>query len=408
MLPARLQEATKADFERLIREQVAEDAEIEFKRDLPSRDDRPDPWLAGQNEVGENAKRKVLAELIAFANTFGGTVLVGIDETDERPARAAGITPIPRCQELAERFRLICRDLIEPRVPLIEVEGISTEQNGSGVLVLRVPASRSAPHRHMQTRECYFRHGDRSEKMTMREIQDLTLRRERSLAAVDTAFDEMAGELEAAVGWGLPNFQKYGISISAFPTSPLFLGRIFRNEQAWPMMGRLVAGFENVPGEIELLVPHRFQGWKPKIGGLWTEGGNNRFNTIIEARDNGLINYRIVVEEAADQQVCHFSWVMGAVGNCFLSVEKLRGLAPNPMVEFAIEVLIYNDAYPLQVMGYGREHAGPLGEIPIGKHKLPRYTIFSADEMVDIAAEIETDLWAAAGRDWPRRMLINF
>ncbi len=97
--------------------------------------------------------------------------------------------PLPRCADLAERLRLQCRDCIEPQVSLLEVGAVPIEDDGSGVIVIRVPKSRMAPHRHSATKECYIRRADRSEKMTMREIQDLTLQVERGLAAIDAAFD---------------------------------------------------------------------------------------------------------------------------------------------------------------------------------------------------------------------------
>ena len=56
--------------------------------------------------------------------------------------------------------------------------------------VFHVPRSRMAPHRHTANKECYVRRADRTEKMTMREIQELTLQVERGLAAIERRFEE--------------------------------------------------------------------------------------------------------------------------------------------------------------------------------------------------------------------------
>ena len=60
-------------------EAVQEDGEIEFKETLPARDGR-DAWLDGGNRIGDRARNKILEEVIAFANAYGGTLLLGISE----------------------------------------------------------------------------------------------------------------------------------------------------------------------------------------------------------------------------------------------------------------------------------------------------------------------------------------
>jgi len=45
-----------------------------------------------------------VAEVIAFANAYGGWFLVGVEETKTKPARATAIAPIRDCAELAERY----------------------------------------------------------------------------------------------------------------------------------------------------------------------------------------------------------------------------------------------------------------------------------------------------------------
>ena len=109
-------ELAPEDIQRVVSEKVAEGSEVEFKKGLSTRDGRDHPWETG-GEVGDHARNKLLAEVVAFANTYGGWLLVGIDETVDKPPRAAIPVPIRACAELADRLRLMCRDCIDPRVP---------------------------------------------------------------------------------------------------------------------------------------------------------------------------------------------------------------------------------------------------------------------------------------------------
>jgi hypothetical protein len=184
-----LRNVVAADVELVCSSRLPEGPEVEYKEALPTKSGT-DPWVNGGDHIGERARKKVLEEIVAFANAFGGTLVIGIAETAEKPARANNIKPIPRCVELAERLSLQCRDCIDPKIPLIEIAGVPTQNDGAGIVIIRTPRSRMAPHRHAITRECYIRRADRSEKMTMREIQDLTLNVERGLAAIESRFDE--------------------------------------------------------------------------------------------------------------------------------------------------------------------------------------------------------------------------
>ena len=145
----------------LIDLQVREGEHIEFKETLPGRGNNRDPWLNGENKIGQEAKNKVLEEAVAFANAHGGVLLIGIKESDtEEPPFAAEITPLPRCVALVERFSSIFSACVEPQIPSLEVFAVLTDGD-NGVLVIRVGRSRLAPHRVTTTRECTVRRRDR-------------------------------------------------------------------------------------------------------------------------------------------------------------------------------------------------------------------------------------------------------
>ena len=95
------------DIESLIDSQVPESEQIEFKESLPARRNSTDPWIEGKNTIGNQAKDKILEEVVAFANAYGGVCLLGIKESSTKPPVAAEISPIPRCTDLAERLKLV-------------------------------------------------------------------------------------------------------------------------------------------------------------------------------------------------------------------------------------------------------------------------------------------------------------
>ena len=171
------------DIEALIESRVPEGEQIEFKGALPAKDNSSDPWMCGKR-LGERAKREILQESVAFANAYGGAFVLGVEESSNKPPTATRIQPIPRCTELAECLKHMFRDCVEPQIPRIEIFGVPIEDD-SGVIVVRVGRSRLAPHRVTSTLVCPVRRSDRCERMSMREIQDLTLNMSRGLERLD-------------------------------------------------------------------------------------------------------------------------------------------------------------------------------------------------------------------------------
>ena len=163
---------------------------FDIKQDLKSpKGEAPDPWHSepqpGRSRKGPSdyAKEGLFAGLVAFANSEGGWLVLGLNETEDKPPRVAGPNPLPDCHALAARLERATPDWIDPPVPSLRCRGIKIgDTAGKGVIVCRVPRSPLAPHRlrkSRRTQEAYKRVGDESKPMSMREIQDLTLDRAR-------------------------------------------------------------------------------------------------------------------------------------------------------------------------------------------------------------------------------------
>ena len=181
-----IDEITIADIQSLIDEKVPEGEQIEFKREPPARNGGRDRWMTRGDDIGNYAKSTILEGVTAFANAYGGVFLIGIEESKKKPSVATKIFPVPRCADLADRLKSVFRDGVDPQFTRIEIKGIPTEDDESGVVILRVGGrSRLAPHRVKKTLSCPIRRGDQCQEMGMREIQDMTLNVSRGLERLD-------------------------------------------------------------------------------------------------------------------------------------------------------------------------------------------------------------------------------
>jgi Putative DNA-binding domain len=118
-LPKPLHDLTLSDLQVLIDEEWSEDETLEFKESLSHPSGRSDKWFTDQSSIGDSAKRDLLAEVVAMANSYGGDVILGVVETDEKPPRAQALSPLPSCIELASRLEYAARDLIKPQIPMM-------------------------------------------------------------------------------------------------------------------------------------------------------------------------------------------------------------------------------------------------------------------------------------------------
>jgi predicted HTH transcriptional regulator len=184
MFPTRLSEVTPVEIHALISAEVAEGSDLEFKRELPAKNP-PDAWMSG-GKIGDEAKDQLATEMIAFANTDGGTLVLGLGEDSVTKKAIVPIHPLPRCKEAANSLFQSISSRVEPRLPMFECAGVVTEQDGaSGVVIMRTLSSYLSPHRHTQDRHCYIRRNDGAVPMSMVEIQEMTKRTARAVKDLD-------------------------------------------------------------------------------------------------------------------------------------------------------------------------------------------------------------------------------
>ena len=311
------------DLQELIDSEVPEGEQIEFKEALSTRGDSPDRWVARGDRIGDKARDEILEEAVAFANAYSGALVLGIAESETRPAVAATISPIPRCADLAERLKLVFRDCVEPQIPRIDIFAVPMTEDGDGVVIIRTGRSRMAPHRVKPTRKCPIRRADRCEEMSMREIQDLTLnlsrgleRLERRLTHRSERFAEELNSLES------PD-QAYGIRVTAAPVGEdIQFERVYGEDKLYEPWHSVSLSTDK--SETKLEIPLWGSLWRPVLRGARCDNFGRPSGDQLEIYreihcdgviEIGIVDCRLQRPGVHDLLILDCEWLMFAFAN---------------------------------------------------------------------------------------------
>ena len=332
------------DIEALIGMEVPEGEQIEFKETLPKRKNSQDPWILGENKIGEGARNEILEEAVAFANAHGGVLLLGIRESISNPPVAAEIVPIPRCVELAERFRLKFRDCVEPQIPGLEVFDVPTDSD-SGVVIVRVGRSRLAPHRVEPTRNCTVRRADRCEKMTMREIQDMTLNVSRGMERFDKRLEERSERFQRELDRLETPDDSYGLRLTALP-----VGEEIRFERVCDQQGilrhlsttwrKVILKRGNRSRELHNRIDLPPSYWRPVLRGTRAESDRSPYKqqslNYQELHCDGMVELGFAA--CSRTSILDPDLALVLFANTVLWTNHIRSQSLTPMAEYGLEV----------------------------------------------------------------------
>ena len=341
-----LDEIGKAEIQSLVHSKISEGDQVEFKGELPSKKGKPDSW-ASKNEIGDYARNQILEEVVAFANAYGGGLLVGIEESRTRPPVATGIRPVPQCTELAERLRSMFLNCVEPQLVRLDIMGVPTEADGSGVVIIRVGKSRLAPHRVTTTLVCPVRRADRCQKMTMREIQDMALNVSRGLERLEKRLSQRSERFREEFERLERHENAFGIRLTAVPVvDEIQRERVFQSggiveELDIPWSPVVIQGNSNSKQNLE--APPRFPPlfWRPLVRGARGEtvappSFQLSYLGYREIYCDGLVEFGLV--ETALFARCE--WFFAMFANLAVWADHVRKEVP--AVEYAIEVEVHN------------------------------------------------------------------
>lgn len=430
MFATRLSDLSASDILAIIDVEATESVDFELKKAL-SADGGADPWMTG-GRIGDRAKDELATELVAFANTSGGTLIVGIDEDPQTKAAKPPIYPIPRCKEAAAILHQALSARIEPRVPAFECEGIVTEKDGSsGVIVMRVLESYLAPHRNTKNNECYVRRHDRAEPMSMVEVQELTRRVARSGAVIETVFADSGN---AFFNW-IPDPARrihpdrgvqgshseqggkkqytglWAIRLTAVPLRPLSLGKLSR--QPW-LKDINIEAF-NGPGRQGSLLAYDVEvvrQWVPRLRAVEREFSGDWLAAVDRIGAEGQINRyaraTITVDGGRPKRLAiSMGQLMWHIASVIRLVDIVRARADRPTQDYALEIeFMCSD--PMRMDGYPGIVPSGLKDMPPGRAILPRYEIGSRDDFNELLTTVDSDFWNAAGNHPDGELALNW
>ncbi|AOJ87165.1 AAA family ATPase [Burkholderia sp. MSMB0856] len=137
---ADLRDVTFADLLALKENQIPESHTLDFKRDFPTEKD---------------ARVSLAADVVAFANTRGGDLILGADEEGGVISRFVPIE-LQNVDAALRSLQSTLTDLIEPKIPGVHLEAIAVPDGGY-IVIVRTPSSFQAPHRVRKSGAFYTR-----------------------------------------------------------------------------------------------------------------------------------------------------------------------------------------------------------------------------------------------------------
>jgi hypothetical protein len=146
---------------------IGEGINLDYKRDFPS-----------------SGLEKTIS---AFANTFGGVIIIGVEDEDSKPKPP--FEGIEYKDKLEERvWNIIVDNIYPPVFPEIKV---CPPLNNKAFVTIRVPQSNETPHALYNNTQVYIRTGNRNKPedlATVEQIEWLRNRRERSEELRETLY----------------------------------------------------------------------------------------------------------------------------------------------------------------------------------------------------------------------------
>lgn len=398
---------TAQDILQLCADQVPESTEVEYKSDLPVKGGRAqDAWHDG-NGVGDYARNAIAEEIAAFANTMGGVVCIGIAETDDHPKRANKPNPLPRVHELARRLRQAVYDVIDPPLSILEAVGVDLDGQGNGVVVMRVPQSRRRPHRQTVNKEVYYRRADESVRVSMREVQELTLRAVSELAVIERKLRERRDAFtQFSENW-IKNARRSGqeaagasFQFIAMPALPIDLVRVVGRPNLINLGSMLVADAGR--GQKQMVWPFAPGRWRPglrSISASYVSAGQRHVQYSLET--DGTCELSMCLSFGDNGIDIAESWLLAALGTMLSWIGRLR-TESGSAVEYVLapQVSVVGRPANLNALEGDFDFDGVL---PTGRYEFPLISVGAEEEEPFLVKIFDGDLWNLAGEDFLRR-----
>ncbi len=148
----------REDLELLIQQQVQESLHLDYKSSA---------------SLSKSGQKEIPKDVSAFANSNGGMIIYGIEESGHLPARIdGGVSNSVITREWIEQAIL---SNISPKIEGIQIQQIPLDSNNSAYCI-KIPKSDRAPHQERKNKRYYKRYNFSSAPMEDYEISDVRAR----------------------------------------------------------------------------------------------------------------------------------------------------------------------------------------------------------------------------------------
>lgn len=170
-----------------VTQSLGEYEDLDWKRALPPDDERK--------------KKDFAKDVAAMANTRGGLIVFGVQESNEQ---AAGLVPVANTESDRQRLRMLAHHHIRPLVAGLQIIPLD-EEDQPGLLVISVPASPDAPHIVGEQNQMGvpFRDGSTTRWMSEYQLERAYAERRDRQTRAENALNARLGDLQAQVSSGL-------------------------------------------------------------------------------------------------------------------------------------------------------------------------------------------------------------
>ncbi|MFA1672069.1 helix-turn-helix domain-containing protein [Rhizobium mongolense] len=425
---------TIEDIRQLILDGVSEGRNLEFKLDIPVSSEEqkaqrtknptlslPRGWQ-GTGNVSHFGRDALAEEIVAFANSDGGTLILGLEETETAPPRASKINALPQVIDLERRLRDAFNDCIEPRLPYLAVRSIATEDDGSGIVLIETSPSALGPHWVKKSRKPTIRREDRCDLLSMPELHEMVLRRAKSLdeavkqsnverARFKEIFDNNLIRLKPANFLGGPNDSGVqgwlkqtgqaglGVQVTIVPHFGLgiprlesFAGLIPRSDA----IGILRGSERHLTEWIDTYT--YVEGTSRKVLGGMTSRQDGGFDKSVTVMRDGQVTVSFIQVRGISNCTCTADLVVSAAGFAVGIYDRLRHKSSYPAAPAEVTV----DIHTTGEVGIGRfdgfNGGAVFGRLP--SHTMfPTYILGDSQDISVLLNEITGDLMNAGGME---------
>ena len=344
-----------------------------------------------RQKVETSARDALFKEVVAFANTAGGHLILGVKE-DPVSTEAVQIVSLSKCHDLADRLGKMAQQ-IDPPIPGLEIVGVPFGDDGRGVVVFRSPASRHSPHRSTD-RHCYVRRDSRSEPISMREIGELFLasrsRREVFEAEFERSLNRGRLWCKRGVGQNLHAI----MWLAAVPIDMQFeLGRLYPPDEFVKFNKSIPCLVNKTPVASEL--PYNLFRHATALRGATKSEGDDQA-CVFSIYSSGVVEFGFRLRTGQNEDVyLPLSWLACAIGNIMRAADSLRKLAGYPSAEYGLEASIESSALGKKpkllawFQGYGRD---VVGEFEPSDLTLPMVSFRALTEGSEVITTVINDL----------------